>query len=65
MSQDNIEYEAKILEINVDNIVKKLQEVGAVEGKTYMFRRYVFDTIPAVVFPAFHICATLVTIMNH
>ena len=37
MSQDNIEYEAKILEINVDNIVKKLQEVGAVEGKTYMF----------------------------
>lgn len=48
MSQDNIEYEAKILDINVDSIVKKLHEVGAIEGRTYMFRRYVFDTIPAV-----------------
>ena len=43
----NIEHEAKILEVNVDVVRKKLEGLGAKKVGDYTFRRYVFDTIPA------------------
>lgn len=48
MTQSHVEYEAKILNIDVDGIVKKLKKIGAIEGQAYAFRRYVFDTIPPI-----------------
>ena len=46
MSKDSIEYEAKVLNIDVKEIVGKIEKVGGVKVKDYTFRRYVFDTIP-------------------
>ena len=43
----NIEYEAKICDINPANIREKLVKLGARKIGDYNFRRYVFDTIPA------------------
>lgn len=44
----SIEYEAKILNINKEFARERLKEAGAVKTSNYTFRRYVFDTIPAV-----------------
>jgi hypothetical protein len=44
----NIEYEAKIYDVIPADIVAKLARLGAKEIGSYNFRRYVFDTIPAV-----------------
>ena len=46
MDKDSIEFEAKVLNINRENILEKLNRLGAVKIKDYSFRRYVFDTIP-------------------
>ena len=42
------EYEVRILEINVDSIKKKLDEVGATFEWDRVQRRYVYDFIPKV-----------------
>lgn len=44
---NNIEHEAKLLDVNPDEIRQKLKKLGAVKVGEYNFRRYVFDTIPA------------------
>jgi len=43
---DNIEYEGKILEIDVDKVKKNLELAGAKFLGEFLQRRYVFDTIP-------------------
>lgn len=43
---DYIEYEAKILNIDIDQLLATLTACGATKVKNYTFRRYVFDTIP-------------------
>jgi len=43
---DNIEYEGKILEIDVESIKQKLAELGAELKGDFLQKRYVFDTIP-------------------
>lgn len=47
MTKDNIEFEAKILNIDIITIVQKLEELGAKKIDDYRLRRYVFDTIPS------------------
>lgn len=47
MLKDATEYEAKLLNISVDNIVEKLTKIGAKKESSCLFRRYVLDTIPA------------------
>ena len=42
------EYEVRILEIDVDSIKKKLEEVGATLEWDRLQRRYVYDFIPKV-----------------
>ena len=42
------EYEVRVLEINVDEIKKKLESVGAVFEWDRVQRRYVYDFIPKV-----------------
>lgn len=42
----NIEYEIKILEIDHDNIVKKLEELGAKKTMDVLQERYIYDVIP-------------------
>lgn len=42
----NIEYEAKILNIDPSVIKQKLRQLKATKIGEYNFRRYVFDTIP-------------------
>jgi len=42
----NIEFEGRILEIEVNSIIKKLLALGAEHQANLKFRRYVFDTIP-------------------
>lgn len=42
----NTEYEVKILEINHEEMVKKLEDLGAVLVGEYNQRRYVYDLIP-------------------
>ena len=42
------EYEVRILEIDVDNIKKKLEEVGATFEWDRVQKRYVYDFIPKV-----------------
>ncbi|HMY80630.1 MAG TPA: CYTH domain-containing protein [Candidatus Absconditabacterales bacterium] len=39
----NYEYEIKVLAIDIENIQKKLQELGAQKQGTYLMKRYVFD----------------------
>lgn len=46
MTDDNTEYEAKILNINIAEVIERLEQLGAQKIKDYTFRRYVFDTIP-------------------
>ena len=41
------EIEGHILNVNPEDIIQKLEELGAEKTKAYNFRRYVFDTIPA------------------
>ena len=43
----NIEYEAKIYDVDPADITEKLTNLGAKEVCNYNFCRYVFDTIPA------------------
>ena len=43
---DSIEYEAKVLNIDVDNFRAILKEQGAKKVNQLSFQRYVFDTIP-------------------
>ena len=43
----NIEYEAKIYDVDPADIIEKLTNLGAKEVGNYNFCRYVFDTIPA------------------
>lgn len=40
------EYEVRILEINVENVKKKLDSLGAVFEWDYVQKRYVYDFIP-------------------
>ena len=43
----NIEHEAKVLNINTDELRSRLASLGAKKKGMFTFRRYVFDTIPA------------------
>lgn len=43
----NIEYEARVLEINVEEVEKKLRELGAVKEEVHDFRRHTYDLKPA------------------
>lgn len=47
MAVDNIEYEGKILAIDVGVATERIMNAGGQEIGDYTFRRYVFDTIPA------------------
>ena len=42
------EYEVRVLEINVEGIEKKLEELGAVFCWDHLQRRYVYDFIPKI-----------------
>jgi adenylate cyclase class 2 len=42
----NIEHEGKVLNINIDDVRKKLELLGASKVADYNFKRYVFDCIP-------------------
>ena len=42
------EYEVRVLEINPDEIIKKLEEVGAVLQWDHLQKRYVYDFIPRI-----------------
>ncbi len=44
---NNIEYEARILNIDIESIKAKLNFMGATPLSSYLQRRYVFDVIPA------------------
>ncbi len=46
MSND-IEYEGKVLNIDIPDIQDKLKKLGATKQRSYAFRRYILDTIPA------------------
>lgn len=46
MSQ-NIEFEGKILDIDVDHVISTIKAVGGKQVGNYTFRRYVFNTLPA------------------
>lgn len=48
MAKDNIEYEAKVLNIDSADVIEKLEALGATKVKDYTFRRYVFDTLPKI-----------------
>lgn len=43
---NNQEFEVKVLDIDVDEIVSKLRELGAEETEEVLMRRYVFDFNP-------------------
>lgn len=42
----NIEYEVRILEIDKDKLIAKLESLGAVFKGNYFQKRYVYNTIP-------------------
>ncbi len=44
----NIEYEVRVLEIDVDKVKEKLKKLGAVLVEDVFQKRYVYDFIPAV-----------------
>lgn len=44
----HIEYELRVLEIDVTNLIKKIKALGGTLTGSYEFRRYVFETVPAV-----------------
>jgi len=41
-----IEYEIRVLEIHVENVVQKLESLGAVKVGEFFQRRFVYDLIP-------------------
>ena len=41
------EYEIRVLEINKEEIIKKLEELGAKENGSFEQKRYVYDLKPA------------------
>ncbi len=41
----NIEYEVRVLEIDKDNLVKRLERLGAKKVGEYFQKRYVYDTV--------------------
>lgn len=41
----NIEYEVRVLEIDKENLVKKLERLGAKKVGEYFQKRYVYDTV--------------------
>lgn len=43
---NNIEYEVRVLEINRDEMIKKLESYGATKVKEGLQRRYVYDFYP-------------------
>ena len=42
----NIEYEVRVLEINKDELISKLENLGATFKGEYFQRRYVYDVVP-------------------
>lgn len=42
----NTEFEVRILEIDVEYLIRKLESLGAVKKFEYLQRRYVYDLIP-------------------
>ena len=42
----NIEYEVRVLEIDKDKLIKKLNEIGAKFNGEYNQKRYVYNTVP-------------------
>ena len=42
------EYEARILEIDKESFIKKLEEIGAVKVADYHQKRYIYDFNPAI-----------------
>lgn len=42
----NIEYEVRILEINKEEMIKKLEQLGAEKEGEFFQKRYVYDTMP-------------------
>ena len=42
------EYEARILEIDKESFIKKLEEIGAVKVADYYQKRYIYDFNPAI-----------------
>lgn len=47
MSHDATEYEGKILDIDADQVAKKIEAMGGRKIGDHTFRRYVFDVVPA------------------
>ncbi|HBY20123.1 MAG TPA: hypothetical protein DEG71_03785 [Clostridiales bacterium] len=41
----NTEYEIRIIEVDVDKVVRRLEELGAEKVGVYDFRRYTYDII--------------------
>lgn len=46
-TMNNIEHEAKVLNINIEEIRTKLQALNATKIGDFNFKRHVFDTIPS------------------
>lgn len=44
----NIEYEARILDINKEEIIKKIEELGAIKKGDFFQKRYVYDFKPKI-----------------
>lgn len=44
----NIEYELRVLEIDIDNVIKSLEKIGAERIGAFEQKRYVYDFKPAV-----------------
>lgn len=42
------EYEARILEINKEEFIKKIEDLGAIKVADYYQRRYIYDFNPAI-----------------
>ena len=42
------EYEVKVLNINVDNIIERLESLGAIKKGEYFQRRYVYNFNPKI-----------------
>ncbi len=45
---DNTEYELRVLEVDTDELQKKLEGLGAEKIGEYNYRRHVFEVIPSV-----------------
>lgn len=42
----NVEYEVRILEVNVSEIIKMLDNLGTTKVGDWNYKRYVYDTKP-------------------